>query len=200
MKRPEDPDTLIVRPRLGKLTHPPKRLTSTTLFFAHCIPGKNGRGKTEQDVHNWAVKLAEGTGLKPADFRKWVIEWHGDASDDRVTAKFFAYSPDAVECLQLANGLERSFIKNGGGPSYRIPDPPAPSMGVVSVEEIQRIDKEMGELYLHCPKCGNEERINDMGKLMLKKGNNVFAKYPCKKCGTVFNGARHTRHGTGPES
>lgn len=63
----------------------------------------------------------------------------------------------------------------------------------VSVADIERIDREMGELYLHCPHCGEEERINDVGKLMLAQGNNVFAQYACKKCGTVFDGAQNLR-------
>lgn len=72
-----------------------------------------------------------------------------------------------------------------GGPGFR--------STFVSVAEIERIDREMGELYLHCPHCAEEERINDVGKLMLKQGNNVFAAYPCKKCGIVFDGAQHMR-------
>ena len=65
------------------------------------------------------------------------------------------------------------------------------SSQLLSVADIQRNDQEMGEIYLRCPKCSEEERINDMGKMMLKHGNNVFSNYKCKKCGVVFDGAKH---------
>lgn len=73
-----------------------------------------------------------------------------------------------------------------------VPQRPAFMSGLISIADIERNDQEMGEMYLHCPNCGEDERINDMGKLMLKQGNNVFANYTCKKCGTVFDGAQAT--------
>lgn len=72
------------------------------------------------------------------------------------------------------------------------PKQPAFSSQFISIADIQRNDQEMGEMYLQCPKCSTDERINDMGKWELKRGNNVFANYQCKKCGTIFDGAKHT--------
>ncbi len=64
---------------------------------------------------------------------------------------------------------------------------------LISVGDVQRNDQKMGEMYLHCPRCGEEERINDMGKLMLNQGNNIFANYKCKICGLVFDGAKNIK-------
>jgi DNA-directed RNA polymerase subunit RPC12/RpoP len=132
------------------------------------------------------VEARDGRGRTPLELAKdrTIQQLLTKATDERRTAN------TNHERIPKMSFWSKLFGKKTSEPAAQ-PAQPGITSQLLSIDDIQRNDQEMGEMYLHCPKCGEEERINDMGKMMLKQGNNVFANYKCKKCGVAFDGAKH---------
>ncbi|MDL1912694.1 hypothetical protein FBQ81_18705, partial [Chloroflexi bacterium CFX6] len=56
-----------------------------------------------------------------------------------------------------------------------------------------QVGEEMGEMYFQCPNCGAYERVNDIGKMMLKSDPNYFTSIDCIKCKYTYNASITTR-------
>jgi hypothetical protein len=68
----------------------------------------------------------------------------------------------------------------------------------LSGEEVHRQADEMGEMYYDCPNCGQAERINNMGKMMLKANAEAFCAMTCRKCGQLFDAGPRVKFGKCP--
>ena len=66
--------------------------------------------------------------------------------------------------------------------------------------EINRNSEEMGEMYYDCPKCGHPERINNIGKMLLKTNPYAFKDITCNNCGHTFDAGACIKFGTIPEA
>jgi len=82
---------------------------------------------------------------------------------------------------------------------------PASSTGgyrVVSAtsDDVNRNAEEMGEMYFDCPKCGTGQRINNIGKMMLKSNPAAFSHMKCTKCAHMFDAGPRVKFGKVPES
>jgi ribosomal protein S27AE len=81
------------------------------------------------------------------------------------------------------------------------PTPPAsPGYRVISAssEEVNQNAAQMGEMYFDCPKCGNAQRINNVGKMMLKANPASFSNMKCTKCGATFDAGPRVKFGKCP--
>ena len=85
---------------------------------------------------------------------------------------------------------ERSEPSTAGG--YRVVS--------ATSEEVNRNADEMGEMYFDCPKCNAAQRINNIGKMMLKANPAAFSSMKCNKCGHTFDAGRRVKFGTCPGS
>jgi hypothetical protein len=65
-------------------------------------------------------------------------------------------------------------------------------------EEVNRNSEEMGEMYFDCPKCQTAQRINNMGKMILKANPDAFSNTTCQKCGRVYNAGPRVKFGKCP--
>lgn len=73
-----------------------------------------------------------------------------------------------------------------------------PGANLVSAAEIAQTDQALGELHFDCPKCNHRERVNDMGKTLLAKGDrSLFQRYTCTGCGHVFDASVRVRSADG---
>ena len=94
---------------------PHKEACGLSLIFAHYIPSRKGKGKSDRIVQEWAAQLLNGAGFSPAAYYDPDIEWFGDDANDRVFLKLFWLGRmNSYECLFIARRLENSFIMNGG--------------------------------------------------------------------------------------
>jgi rubredoxin len=69
-----------------------------------------------------------------------------------------------------------------------------------SGDEVNRNAEEMGEMYFDCPKCSAAQRINNIGKMMLKANPAALSSMKCNKCGHTFDAGRRVKFGTCPAS
>ena len=80
--------------------------------------------------------------------------------------------------------------------------PPASSSGVrvlsFTSEQVNQQAADMGEMYFDCPKCGNAQRINNVGKMMLKANPGAFSSMKCAKCGHTFDAGPRVKFGKCP--
>jgi rubredoxin len=67
-----------------------------------------------------------------------------------------------------------------------------------SSEEVNRHSEEMGEMYFDCPKCNAAQRINNIGKMMLKANPAAFSSMKCSKCGHMFDAGPRVKFGKCP--
>lgn len=72
------------------------------------------------------------------------------------------------------------------------------SFYTISGDEIDRIDKEMGEMYFQCPKCGTYERVNNIGKALLATNPSSFTSIECVKCKHKYNARARLKKGRCP--
>jgi hypothetical protein len=68
----------------------------------------------------------------------------------------------------------------------------------MSSEEVNHHADDIGEMYYDCPKCGQAERINNMGKMMLKANPAAFGAMTCRKCNHVFDAGLRVKFGKCP--
>lgn len=61
-----------------------------------------------------------------------------------------------------------------------------------------QVGEEMGEMYFQCPNCGAYERVNDIGKMMLKSDPNYFTSIDCIKCKYTYNARVRIQKGRCP--
>lgn len=72
------------------------------------------------------------------------------------------------------------------------------SSSTFSWDEIERSDKEMGEMYFQCPKCGTYERVNNIGKVMLASDPSHLTSVECVKCKHTYNARSRLKKGRCP--
>lgn len=53
-------------------------------------------------------------------------------------------------------------------------------------------------MYFDCPECGFCDRINNMGKVMLKANPAALSSVDCKKCGHKFDAGPRVKFGKCP--
>ena len=162
--------------------------------------------------------MSESFGIPPKILREYVVfplsktkkgitllaEQPSEDLRDRL--QFVLNAPIQLVAAERSEILEQIELCCGKSSAVPIPSqsPIAAQSGVsmmlLSVDEVARVDAEMGEMHLSCPQCGHCERVNDVGKWMLNQGQNVFARFTCPACQHVFDGAAHLRSGSGPVS
>lgn len=64
--------------------------------------------------------------------------------------------------------------------------------------EADRVAEETGEMYFQCPKCGTYERVNNVGKMLLKSDPNYFTSIDCIKCKHTYNARVRLQKGKCP--
>jgi hypothetical protein len=64
-----------------------------------------------------------------------------------------------------------------------------------SAEELEQNANTYGEMYFNCPGCGHCERVNDIGKAILKTNPFAWKTYKCLKCGHTFDAAPRIKFG-----
>jgi hypothetical protein len=67
-----------------------------------------------------------------------------------------------------------------------------------SSEEANKVADDMGEMYYDCPSCNHCERINNIGKMLLKQNPSAFKDTSCPKCGHRFNAGPRAKFGKCP--
>ncbi len=85
---------------------------------------------------------------------------------------------------------EKTESSSGSGGGYRVI--------TASSEEVNRNAEQLGEMYFDCPKCATAQRINNIGKMMLKSNPNAFSNWNCTKCGHTFNAGPRVKFGKCP--
>lgn len=94
--------------------------------------------------------------------------------------------------------LRRLFQKNQPRTTSHQPQKDMSTYRTFSSFDAHRAVEEMGEMYFQCPKCGSYERVNDIGKMMLKSDPNYFARIECIKCRHPYNARSRIRQGRCP--
>lgn len=65
--------------------------------------------------------------------------------------------------------------------------------------DTDRVAEEMGEMYFQCPQCSTYERVNNIGKMMLKSDPNYFTSVQCIKCKHTYNARARLQKGQCPD-
>ncbi len=79
---------------------------------------------------------------------------------------------------------------SSGGGGYRV--------FTASSDEINKHSEEMGEMYYDCPKCKTAQRINNIGKMMLKANPAAFRNTTCPKCNHTYDAGPRVKFGKCP--
>lgn len=112
---------------------------------------------------------------------------------------FDIFSPEEV--TNLTGQLEKyaTDIRNefGKKQSNNVSNSPQGFLTFSSFDAAQA-GEEMGEMYFQCPKCGTYERINDIGKMMLKSDPSYFTSIDCIKCKHTYNARVRIQKGRCP--